>query len=54
MYPESKVKKNFAIACRGKKLRSSYGILRISRLASFNYRYFSSVLEVVQIEPNLA
>ena len=52
LYLESKIERIFAIACLGKKIRFSYGNLRISRLENFKNRSFSRGQGLAQIEPN--
>ena len=54
MYLECNAKEMFAIAFLGKKVKFSYGNLRISRIRNFKNRSFSSGQGVVQIKPNSA
>ena len=49
---ECKTKGVFAIAFLAKKIRFSYGSLRISQITNFKNRSFSSNQGIVQIEPN--
>ena len=51
-YLDCKTKRTLAIACLGKKVKFSYGNLRISQITNFKNRSFSSGQGVVQIEPN--
>ena len=52
MYLKRIAKGIFAIAFLGKKVRFSYGNLRIPRITNFKNRSFSSGQGVVQSEPN--
>ena len=47
------LKQNFCYSLPRKKVRFSYGSLRISRIANFKNSSFLSGQEVVQINPNL-
>ena len=52
MYLKRITKRNFCYSFSRKKVRFSYGNLRISRITNFKNRSFSSGQGVVQSEPN--